>query len=158
MITIDGSHGEGGGQILRTSLALSLITGTAFRIDRIRANREKPGLRRQHLACVLAAAEVGAADIDGATLGSEELCFHPRHLRPGDYRFDIGTAGSSTLVLQTVLPPLLTAPEPSTVELGGGTHNPLAPPYDFLHKAFLPLLHRMGPTVAATLELSLIHI
>ena len=152
MLTIDGSAGEGGGQILRTSLALSLVTGKPFRIEKIRAGREKPGLLRQHLTAVNAAAAVGRAEVQGAALGSRELVFHPSAPAPGAYSFAVGTAGSTTLVLQTILPALLTAPGPSTVTLEGGTHNPFAPPHDFLARAFLPLLSRMGAEVAATLE------
>jgi len=152
MITIDGSSGEGGGQILRTSLALSLVTGKPFRIERIRARRAKPGLRRQHLTAVLAAAEVGRADVQGAELESRELVFTPGEARPGEYHFDVGTAGSTTLVLQTVLPALMIADGPSQLRLEGGTHNIYAPPVDFLEKAFLPILARMGPVVEVTLQ------
>ena len=152
MLTIDGSRGEGGGQILRTSLALSLITGTPFRITRLRAGRSKPGLMRQHLTAVEAAATVGDADVDGAALGSQELVFRPGSVKPGAYRFAVGTAGSTGLVLQTVLPPLLVADGASSLMLEGGTHNPFAPPFDFLARAFLPLLRRMGAHVEATLE------
>ncbi len=109
MLQIDGSQGEGGGQILRTSLALSLITQTPFRIDQIRANRDKPGLRQQHLTAVKAAAQVGQAEVTGAAVGSRELVFRPGPIQAGEYHIDIGTAGSTTLVLQTILPPLLTA-------------------------------------------------
>ena len=151
MLTIDGSHGEGGGQILRTALALSLVTGTPFRIERIRAGRKKPGLARQHLTAVQAAAKIGRAQVTGASLRSMELTFIPASVAPGEYRFTVGTAGSTTLVLQTVLPALLTAPGPSTLALEGGTHNPFAPPFDFLQKCFLPVLNRMGPKVVATL-------
>lgn len=152
MITIDGSFGEGGGQILRTSLALSLVTGQAFRIQNIRAGRQKAGLLRQHLTAVEAAAKVGDAAVDGAALGSKELVFKPGKVRPGDYRFAVGTAGSATLVLQTVLPALIIGTEPSRLTLEGGTHNPHAPPYHFLEGAFLPLLKRMGPKITARLE------
>ncbi len=152
MIEIDGSAGEGGGQILRSSLGLSLLTGTPFRIYSIRAGRDNPGLRRQHLAAVKAAAEVGKADVKGAAIGSREVVFRPGKVEPGRYAFSVGSAGSATLVFQTVLPALLTASGPSTIALEGGTHNPWAPPYDFLEKAFLPLLNRMGPKVTATLE------
>jgi len=152
MIDIDGSAGEGGGQILRSSLGLSLLTGTPFRIYSIRAKRDNPGLQRQHLAAVKAAAEVGRADMKGAALGSREVVFRPGKVEPGSYAFAVGSAGSATLVFQTVLPALLTASGPSTLSLEGGTHNPWAPPFDFLEKAFLPLLNRMGPTVTATLE------
>ena len=152
MIRIDGSFGEGGGQILRTSLSLSLVTGKAFRIEGIRAGRERPGLLRQHLTAVLAAAEVGEAEVEGATLGSSALTFSPRGIRAGDYHFAIGTAGSGTLVFQTVFPALMLAPGPSTVAIEGGTHNHAAPPYDFLARAFLPLIERMGPKVSLQLE------
>jgi RNA 3'-terminal phosphate cyclase (ATP) len=152
MLTIDGSQGEGGGQILRTSLALAAITGTPVRINRIRAGREKPGLLRQHLTAVRAAAEVCGAEVGGGRLGSCELEFKPGQVRPGDYAFDIGSAGSTTLVLQTVLPPLILAAERSTIALTGGTHNPHAPPVDFLDQAFLPLINRMGPRVTVSLR------
>jgi len=151
MITIDGSQGEGGGQILRSSLSLSLLTGQPFRIANIRARRRKPGLLRQHLTAVNAAAQISGAEVKGASLGSALLDFSPGKARPGEYAFAVGTAGSATLVLQTVLPPLLVAGGPSTLKLEGGTHNPFAPPFDFLAKAFLPLLNRMGPRVSATL-------
>jgi RNA 3'-terminal phosphate cyclase (ATP) len=144
--------GEGGGQILRTSLALSLVTKTPFRIERLRARRKKPGLMRQHLAAVRAAAEIGAAEVQGDEVGSRELEFRPREVTPGDYYFNVGSAGSTMLVLQTVLPALALARGPSTLLLEGGTHNPLAPPFDFLARAFLPLVGRMGAAVTATLE------
>jgi RNA 3'-terminal phosphate cyclase (ATP) len=151
MVILDGSQGEGGGQILRTALALSLVTGQPFRIEKIRARRPSPGLKRQHLAAVRAAAEVGGAALEGAEIGSSTLCFSPWAVRPGEYRFAVGTAGSATLVLQTVLPPLLLAPGPSVLRIEGGTHNMHAPPFDFLEKAFLPILNRMGPRVTARL-------
>lgn len=152
MILIDGSQGEGGGQVLRTALALSILTGKPFRIDRIRARRSNPGLRRQHLAAVKAAAEISAADVRGAALESSRLDFAPGPVKPGTYHFAVGTAGSATLVLQTVLPPLLAAKSPSELTLEGGTHNPMAPPFEFLALAFLPLLERMGARVDAKLE------
>jgi RNA 3'-terminal phosphate cyclase (ATP) len=151
MLQLDGSRGEGGGQILRTSLALAMITGKSFHLRQIRAGRPKPGLMRQHLTAVKAAAEVCGAETEGAELKSKKLTFEPGEVRPGQYRFDIGTAGSATLVLQTVLPALMTADGPSQLTLCGGTHNIHAPPFDFLAKAFLPLLRRMGPQVTATL-------
>lgn len=151
MITIDGSFGEGGGQILRTSLGLSLVTGQPFRIENIRSGRKKPGLMRQHLTAANAAAEIGDADISGASIGSGALTFTPKGVRPGPHRFSVGTAGSCTLVLQTVLPALLTAGGESCLILEGGTHNPFAPPFDFLESAFLPLLERMGAHVVAKL-------
>lgn len=152
MITIDGSEGEGGGQILRTALALSLVTGRAIRLENIRAGRSKPGLLRQHLTAVQAAAAVGAAEIAGAMLGSQTLEFQPGSVKAGDHHFAVGTAGSATLVLQTVLPPLLTASGVSTLTLEGGTHNPMAPPFDFLARCFIPLIRRMGPKVELELD------
>jgi RNA 3'-terminal phosphate cyclase (ATP) len=152
MISIDGSHGEGGGQILRTALSLSLATGTPFRIDNIRAGRKNPGMLRQHLTAVLAAAEIGAAETEGAALGSMTLTFAPRSVRAGEYRFAVGTAGSGTLVFQTILPALLRAPAPTKVIIEGGTHNDAAPPFDFLDRTFLPLIRRMGAGVLLKLE------
>ncbi|MCP4656436.1 MAG: RNA 3'-terminal phosphate cyclase [bacterium] len=152
MLEIDGSRGEGGGQILRSSLGLSMVTGTPFRIVEIRARRQRPGLRRQHLTAVRAAAQVSGARIDGAALGSTELSFSPQTVVPGSYHFDVGTAGSATLVLQTVLPALLDAPGRFELTLEGGTHNPHAPPFEFLAGTFLPIVERMGPTVVPRLE------
>jgi RNA 3'-terminal phosphate cyclase (ATP) len=152
VLTIDGSQGEGGGQIVRTAVALSLVTGTAFRLDRIRAGRERPGLLPQHVTAIDAAAAVSDAEVDGAQLGSTSITVRPGRVRPGTYAFAVGTAGSATLVLQTLLPPLLVAGAPSTLTLEGGTHNPSAPPFDFLARAFVPLLVRMGPHVATELE------
>jgi len=151
-IHIDGAQGEGGGQILRSSLALALITGRPVTIDNIRAGREKPGLMRQHLTAVNAAVEICGGTATGAAVGSRSLSFEPRPARAGEYRFSVGTAGSATLVLQTVLPALLTAEGPTTLILEGGTHNPWAPPFDFLQKAFIPLINRMGPHVEIELE------
>jgi RNA 3'-phosphate cyclase len=152
MLTIDGSLGEGGGQILRTALALATVTGKPFRIEKIRAGRPKPGLLRQHLTAVKAAASISDANVTGAEPGSGVLTFTPRTVRAGEFAFAVGTAGSATLVLQTVLPALITAPAPSTIVLEGGTHNPAAPPFDFLVKSFLPPINRMGPTVSAELK------
>jgi RNA 3'-terminal phosphate cyclase (ATP) len=152
MIRIDGSFGEGGGQILRTSLSLSLVTGKPFRIDNIRARRERPGLLRQHLTSVQAAAKVGGAELEGATLGSSALTFSPGKVAGGEYKFSVGTAGSGTLVFQTVLPALMLAAGPSSVTIEGGTHNPSAPPFDFLERTFLPLVLRMGAKVRLIFE------
>jgi len=151
MIQLDGSMGEGGGQILRTALGLSLVTGRPFTITNIRAARKKPGLMRQHLTAVRAAAEIGCADVTGDAIGSGKLTFIPHELNGGQYTFSIGTAGSCTLVLQAILPALLMAREPSELVIEGGTHNPYAPPFDFLQQTFLPLLSRMGGNVTAKL-------
>jgi RNA 3'-terminal phosphate cyclase (ATP) len=152
MLTIDGSQGEGGGQVLRTSLALSLVTEEPFRIENVRARRAKPGLMRQHLTALNAAAEISRAEVTGASVGAREVTFRPGRARGGNYFFSVGTAGSATLVLQTVLPALMLAGEPSMLILEGGTHNPHSPPFEFLARAFLPLLRRMGPRVDAVLE------
>lgn len=151
MITIDGSEGEGGGQVLRNACALSLVTGQPFRITNIRGGREKPGLMRQHLTAIEAACALGGAECEGLELHSTELVFRPGRVVAGDYRFAVGTAGSTGLVLQTVLMPLLFADGPSHLVLEGGTHNMMAPPFDFIERVFLPVLNRMGPTVEARL-------
>jgi len=151
-ITIDGSAGEGGGQILRTSLALSLVTGRPFRIENIRARRRKPGLLRQHLTAVRAATAIAQARVSGGEIGSSALSFEPGDVRGGDYNLAVGTAGSATLVFQTILPALLVAREQSRVTLEGGTHNPGAPPFDFLARTFIPVLRRMGASVEVGLE------
>ena len=152
MIRIDGSAGEGGGQILRTALSLSLATGIPFQNENIRAGRKNSGLQRQHLTAVRAAAEIGSANVEGAALGGSALTFTPGVVRAGEYRFAVGTAGSGTLVFQTILPALLRADAPTRVVIEGGTHNPAAPPFDFLDRAFLPLIRRMGANVSLKLE------
>lgn len=151
-VVIDGSLGEGGGQVLRTSLALSLVTGRAVRIHSVRSKRQKPGLMRQHLAALECAAEVGAARVGGAELGSREVEFEPSGIHGGRRHRAIGSAGSTTLVAQTVLPALLFADADSELVLDGGTHNPLAPPFDFLERSFVPALRGMGAEVAVELQ------
>jgi RNA 3'-terminal phosphate cyclase (ATP) len=143
--------GEGGGQILRSSLALSALTGQPVTLENIRAARRKPGLMRQHLTAVRAAAEVCGAQLSGDELGGRRLIFRPGRVEAGDYRFSIGTAGSTTLVLQTVLPPLLRANGDSTVVVEGGTHNSKAPPFEFLDTTFGGVLRAMGADVEFTL-------
>ena len=152
MLEIDGSFGEGGGQVLRSALTLSMVTGKPIKVVNVRAGRRKPGLMRQHLTAVQAAAQISSAHVEGDHVGSTSLEFEPQETTAGDYHFAVGTAGSATLVLQTVLPALLTAPSASTLVLEGGTHNPMAPPYPFLADTFLPLINRMGPEVEVTLE------
>ena len=148
MITIDGSHGEGGGQVLRTSLSLSALLGRELRIGAIRAGRSKPGLAPQHLASVRAAAAVCSASVRGDEIGSEELAFRPGEVRGGRWKFEVGTAGASTLVLQTVLPALLFAREGSHVQVHGGTNVPWSPPQEYVDAVFLPALGAMGAQVA----------
>ena len=151
-VHIDGSEGEGGGQILRTSFALAALRGVPLRVSKIRAGRERAGLRRQHLTCVRAIAELCDGTLRGDTLGSSELHFEPGAVKAGEYHFSVGTAGSACLVFQTVLWPLLFAEGNSRVVFEGGTHNPFAPPFDFIERAFLPILARMGARVSIRLE------
>lgn len=146
-VHIDGSHGEGGGQVIRTSLAMSIATGRAVEFRNVRANRATGGLRPQHLMAVQAAARISSAAVDGADVGSTAFAFDPGRVTPGEYIFDIGTAGSTTLVLQTVLLPLLRADGPSRLEIIGGTLNSHAPPAEFIIETFLPLVRRMGGRV-----------
>lgn len=147
MWTIDGSRGEGGGQILRTALSLSLATNTPFNLEKIRGGRKKPGLLRQHLTAVNAAAEISEATVQGAHLGSETLVFSPRMAHSGSYEFRVGTAGSALLVLQSLYMPLLLAEGPTTLRLAGGTHARQAPPYEFFAEVLAPLLRRAGAEV-----------
>ncbi len=151
MIIIDGAEGEGGGQIVRNACALSLVTGQPFRITNVRGKRAKPGLMRQHVTAIEAACTIGSATCDGVAVGSREFGFTPGRVTAGDYRFAVGTAGSTGLVLQTVLMPLLLAGAPSRLVLEGGTHNMLAPPFEFIAESFLAVVNRMGPRVSARL-------
>ncbi len=143
-IIIDGSEGEGGGQVLRSSLSLSAITGKPVRIETVRGGRKKPGLLRQHLTAFNAAAQICEAEMEGAELKSGEIAFHPKTIKAGDYEFKIGSAGSALLVAQTVLPILSFADGPSTVTIEGGTHNEWAPSFDYFNQAFLPQFRKMG--------------
>jgi RNA 3'-terminal phosphate cyclase (ATP) len=151
-VDIDGSRGEGGGQILRTSLALSMITGKPLVMRNIRAGRAKPGLRRQHLACVHAARDLCGATVHGDEVGSKYLEFTPSTLVGGTRTIDIGTMGSSTLVVQTVLLPMIAGGHALRLVIRGGTHNPMAPPFEFLDRVFVPLLRAMGARVSMTLD------
>jgi RNA 3'-terminal phosphate cyclase (ATP) len=152
LIPLDGAQGEGGGQILRTALAVSAVTGQGLRMERIRANRLRPGLRPQHLAAVRAAAMSCGAEVHGAFDGSPDLRFAPGPVVPGDFRFDIGTAGAATLVLQTVLPVLATAAGTSRVEVTGGTHVPRSPTYHFLARHWTEVAGRLGLVARLRLE------
>jgi RNA 3'-terminal phosphate cyclase (ATP) len=164
-VDIDGSHGEGGGQVLRTSLALAIVTGRKLRMRRIRAGRKQPGLQRQHLACVEAAARLCGATVGPVDVGAQELVFAPPGMERGGFTpppgidacprelaIDIGTAGSATLVAQTILVPAIVRGEPLHAVITGGTHNPLAPPFEFLDRVFAPHLRAMGADVTFTLE------
>lgn len=143
-ILIDGSFGEGGGQILRTSLSLSAVTRRPFTITNIRANRKPPGLRPQHLLSVTSAAEVCGACVVGAEIGAREITFGPRELRSGVFRFDVGTAGSTPLVLQAIFYPLAQAAGESVVTITGGTHVPMSPCYHYLEMQWLPVMKQIG--------------
>ncbi len=160
-LVIDGSFGEGGGQILRTAVGLAAITGRPIRIERIRAGRSKPGLGAQHLTAVHAVAAVCDAQLSGDSLGSQTLEFRARHCpRPTDYAFDVaearegGSAGAATLVLQAVLPPLLRARGDSTVTVRGGTHMAWSPPFDYLRDVWLATVARMGAAIDIELRRS----
>lgn len=142
-IELSGTHG--GGQVLRSSLGLSLVTGKVIKLTGIRSASSKPGLRSQHMACVDAAARISSARVHGNQHGSDWLRFEPGTVEAGEYQFDLGSAGSCTLVLQTILPALMLGKQASRITLKGGTHNPMAPPFDFIERAFAPLLARMGP-------------
>ncbi|MBC8496972.1 MAG: RNA 3'-terminal phosphate cyclase [Chloroflexi bacterium] len=144
MIEIDGSKGEGGGQVLRSALTLSVMTGQAMRIFNIRARRKKPGLRAQHLKAVQAAAAISSASVEGARMGSTGLVFQPNELTAGKFHFDIGTAGSTSLVLQTIFLPLTQAERASTVTITGGTHVSWSPCFHYLDLLWLPYLRQMG--------------
>lgn len=149
LLQLDGS--SGGGQMLRTALSLAMITGRPFRMTNIRGKRRKPGLMRQHLTCVKAACGISGGTADGAEIGSTELVFRAGKVRAGSYHFAIGTAGSTGLLFQTLLPALWHADGPSTLRLEGGTHNPLAPPFEFLDRVFLPALRKVGVEASISL-------
>lgn len=151
MRVVDGGHGEGGGQLVRTSCALAAITGQPVRLDNVRARRKPPGLAPQHLAAVQAVARLCHAETEGLALRAREFTFRPGPIRGGDYRFDVGTAGSIALVLQAVLPVALAAPVASTFHVTGGTDVQAAPPFDYFRHVFLPLLQRIGLDVRVTL-------
>jgi RNA 3'-terminal phosphate cyclase (ATP) len=152
LVEIDGGMGEGGGQIIRTALSLSALLRVPFRIVNIRKNRPKPGLRAQHLAAVRAVKKISDARVEGDEIGSVTLSFEPRKTAGGTYRFEIGTAGATPLVLQALLPPLLFAGAPSHVSLSGGTHVPISPPFHFVQRVFLPFLSGIGIDARATLK------
>ncbi|MGE5189037.1 MAG: RNA 3'-terminal phosphate cyclase [Gemmatimonadota bacterium] len=152
MIAIDGSHGEGGGQILRTALGLACLSGTAFRMFDIRRGRPRPGLSPQHLAAVEAARRICGARVSGDAPGSTELVFSPGGVRGGEIVLDVGTAGSAVLVLQTIIPALLFASGASEVVVSGGTHVPFSPCYGYAAGVFAPALRRLGLDIRLSIE------
>ncbi|MCX7702484.1 MAG: RNA 3'-terminal phosphate cyclase [Planctomycetota bacterium] len=151
VIEIDGGIGEGGGQMLRSSLTLSALTGKPFRMVRIRANRPKPGLAAQHLEALLAMARICDAEVEGATLGSSEIVFRPKSLKGGEFEFEIKTAGSSLLLLQTVYLPLAFAGG-GRVSIIGGTHTKWSPSYDYIRLVFSHFLEKVGLPLSLSLE------
>lgn len=152
MLHIDGAQGEGGGQIVRSSLALSIITQTPFTVSSIRAGRAKPGLKPQHVTAIGAAREVCGGNTAGVELGSNSFSFAPGPVQTRSYNFSVPGAGSATLVAQTVLPALMLADAPSSITVYGGTHNSGAPPFDFLSETYLPQVEKMGPRFTAALD------
>jgi len=152
LIEIDGSYGEGGGQILRTALAFSAILKRPLRVRRIRAGRKNPGLQPQHLKVAQALAQMTGAWTEGLRIGSETITFIPQEIVPGNYRFDVGTAGSVTLLLQALLLPLSLSQESSRLTLVGGTHVSWSPPFHYLHEILFPTLRSMGISVGTALE------
>lgn len=152
MLTIDGSYGEGGGQILRTSLALSAVLKRPVLIEKIRTGRKNPGLQAQHLAGVRALAQATRAEVEGARVGSISLSFVPGGIACGEYRWDVGTAGAISLVLQTILIPLALAPASSHFSITGGTHVPWSPPFHYIEQVLLPALADMGVRVSLGLR------
>lgn len=149
MLDIDGSFGEAGGQILRTALSLSCLLKKPFRMFNIRKGRKKPGLMPQHLTCVRALTLISSATVRGDAIGSTELVFDPKDPKAGEYFFDIGTAGSTSLLLQAILPPLVFQKERSRITLTGGTHVPFSPPYNYISDVFIPMLSRLGIRIQA---------
>jgi RNA 3'-terminal phosphate cyclase (ATP) len=144
MIEVDGSYGEGGGQVLRTAVALAAVLSKEIHVFNIRAGRAEPGIRPQHMIGVKAAAELCSGHLEGLGVGSTEFVFKPGKLRAGNFRFDVGTAGSVTLVLQTLMPILAFAPGPVQLEVAGGTDVKWSPPIDYLRLVTLPILKKIG--------------
>src|SRR3990172_5546142 len=155
-ITIDGSHGEGGGQILRTALSLSLIMSKPVEIINIRRGRPKSGLQPQHLTCVNACRDISNAHVEGNEIGSTQLQFSPHVTKSGSFTFNVaekrGSAGSSSLILQTLLPPLIFGQHPARITLMGGTHVPWSPPFHYLKKIFTPVIEKMGVSIELTID------
>lgn len=152
MVEIDGGFGEGGGQILRTALSLSCLFLKPFRIFNIRKNRKKPGLMPQHLTCVRAARLISNAEVAGDEIGSSELVFKPQTVKGEELFFDIGTAGSTSLVLQTIIPSLVFSYQRTRVILKGGTHVPFSPPFDYIAGVFALILEKLGIKIELKIE------
>jgi len=152
MLEIDGSQGEGGGQVLRTALSLSCVLQKSVRITSIRAGRPKPGLAAQHLTVCKLLSEICGAKMEGVSLGSTELSFSPGKISGGDYKFDIGTAGSCTLLLQAALPVLAHADRPSSLKIIGGTHVSHSPAFEYFSEVFLPAVQKFGVRAEAKMQ------
>lgn len=152
-VRIDGSYGEGGGQIIRTCLSLAALTGRAFEVVNVRAGRPKPGLQAQHLTAVQSTAQICGAHAEGAHIGSSSFLFAPQHSPiSGQYNFEVGTAGATTLIAQTLVLPLSCAQGKSHVQISGGTHVPFAPVADYLESVYLELLRRLGMSATSHYE------
>ncbi|MEM2960190.1 MAG: RNA 3'-terminal phosphate cyclase, partial [Candidatus Bathyarchaeia archaeon] len=152
ILFIDGSYGEGGGQILRSALSLSMLLNIPFRMINIRSSREKSGLQKQHLTAVLACAEISSASVKGANIGSKELEFIPNNTSSGRFSFDTGTAASTTLILQGLILPLIFTRESSTLKIIGGTNNPKAPSVLFLQHVFIPIMRNIGTNIEVSID------
>ena len=151
MLTIDGSYGEGGGQILRTAVALSALNKEPIKIINIRANRPNPGIKAQHYVAIKSVKELCNAKTSGLEVGSSSLTFTPGEIKGGTYKFDIGTAGSMVLVFQTCILASLKSKEPITIRLTGGSDDKWAPTWDYFYYVFLPLIKKIGVNVDAKL-------
>jgi RNA 3'-terminal phosphate cyclase (ATP) len=152
LLEINGAYGEGGGQIIRSALALSMLLDQPVRLVNIRAGRKRPGLQPQHLTAVRAAAALSQATIAGAELGSLTLTFQPQAQQSGPFRFEVGTAGAVTLIWQALLPPLIWGSEPIQLTLCGGTHVPWSPAFHYLEQVFLPMVYPLGIQASLTLQ------
>ncbi|MEW6108632.1 MAG: RNA 3'-terminal phosphate cyclase [Nitrospirota bacterium] len=152
MLEIDGNYGEGGGQILRTALSLSCLLNLQFHLFNIRKGRKMPGLMPQHLTCVRSMMQISRARVEGDFIGSQDLIFSPSEIRAGNYFFDIGTAGSTSLLLQCILPPLIFAKNESVVTVKGGTHVPFSPTFNYIRDVFIPMLRKLGITLTSVIN------
>ena len=151
MLEIDGSYGEGGGQIIRTAVALSAFTKKTIKIKNIRAKRKNPGLSYQHITAIKLIGKICDAEVIGLEKGSLFIEFHPKEIKGGDYDFDVGTAGSVTLILQACILPCLFAKEKTLITITGGTDVRWSPPIDYFINVFIPILKKMGINIEVDL-------
>jgi len=153
LLEIDGSYGEGGGQVLRNSAALACVTNKSIKITNIRANRDQPGLKPQHYVVLKSLEEIFSAETTGVEIGSTEVTFKPGKIKKGKYKFEVGTAGSITLVFQAIILACINTKEQITVSISGGTDVKWSPSWDYFENVFLPLVERMGVKVYSDLIL-----